>query len=55
MRHARIIFDENSEESSVVHALAAFGVLKESMLTKTMVMNVWKCDAERPWPAPCLY
>ncbi|TGJ80670.1 hypothetical protein E0Z10_g8106 [Xylaria hypoxylon] len=48
MRHARIIFDENSEESSVVHALAAFGVLKESMLTKTMVMNVWKCDAERP-------
>ncbi|KAI0426108.1 hypothetical protein F5Y09DRAFT_75798 [Xylaria sp. FL1042] len=48
MRHARIIFDENSEESSVVHALAAFGVLKDSMLTKTMVMNVWKCDAERP-------
>ncbi|KAI1747422.1 hypothetical protein F4782DRAFT_425269 [Xylaria castorea] len=48
MRHARILFDENSEESSVVHALAAFSVLKESMLTKTMVMNVWKCDAERP-------
>ncbi|KAK5634479.1 hypothetical protein RRF57_010192 [Xylaria bambusicola] len=48
MRHARIIFDENSEESSVVHALAAFSVLKDSMLTKTMVMNVWKCDAERP-------
>ncbi|KAI1133169.1 hypothetical protein F5Y10DRAFT_229559 [Nemania abortiva] len=48
MRHARILFDENSEESSVVHALAAFSVLKDSMLTKTMVMNVWKCDAERP-------
>ncbi|KAJ8104927.1 hypothetical protein ONZ43_g7628 [Nemania bipapillata] len=48
MRHARVLFDENSEESSVVPALAAFVVLKESMLTKTMVMNVWKCDAERP-------
>ncbi|KAI0404572.1 hypothetical protein F4802DRAFT_222514 [Xylaria palmicola] len=48
MRHARILFDEHSEESSVVNALAAFSVLKESMLTKTMVMNVWKCDAERP-------
>jgi hypothetical protein len=48
MRHARILFDENSEESSVVQAMAAFSVLKESMLTKTMVMNVWKCDAERP-------
>ncbi|KAI2626260.1 hypothetical protein GGS21DRAFT_530776 [Xylaria nigripes] len=48
MRHARILFDENSDESSVVDAMAAFSVLKESMLTKTMVMNVWKCDAERP-------
>ncbi|KAI3331585.1 hypothetical protein HD806DRAFT_164619 [Xylariaceae sp. AK1471] len=48
MRHARILFDENSEESSSVHAMAAFSVLKDSMLTKTMVMNVWKCDAERP-------
>ncbi|KAI1819909.1 hypothetical protein F4861DRAFT_99728 [Xylaria intraflava] len=48
MRHARIVFDENSDESSAVQAMAAFGVLKESMLTKTMVMNVWKCDAERP-------
>ncbi|KAI1179377.1 hypothetical protein F4777DRAFT_473932 [Nemania sp. FL0916] len=48
MRHAKILFDENSTESSVVNALAAFSVLKESMLTKTMVMNVWKCDAERP-------
>ncbi|KAI1154038.1 hypothetical protein F4825DRAFT_413281 [Nemania diffusa] len=48
MRHARILFNENSEDSSVDDALAAFSVLKESMLTKTMVMNVWKCDAERP-------
>ncbi|EFX02033.1 histone gene transcriptional corepressor [Grosmannia clavigera kw1407] len=29
-------------------ARAAFAVLRESMFTKTMVMNVWKCDAERP-------
>lgn len=28
-------------------AQAAFSVLRESMFTKTMVMNVWKCDAER--------
>ncbi|KAI1441901.1 hypothetical protein F5Y02DRAFT_273910 [Annulohypoxylon stygium] len=48
MRHARILFDENSEEQGYVHAMAAFSVLRESMLTKTMVMNVWKCDAERP-------
>ncbi|KAI0396405.1 hypothetical protein F5Y17DRAFT_119828 [Xylariaceae sp. FL0594] len=48
MRHARILFDEHSDESSVVNAMAAFSVLRESMLTKTMVMNVWKCDAERP-------
>ncbi|KAJ2998952.1 hypothetical protein NUW58_g152 [Xylaria curta] len=48
MRHAKILFDEHSEDSSIVDALAAFSVLKESMLTKTMVMNVWKCDAERP-------
>ncbi|KAI0380585.1 hypothetical protein F5Y04DRAFT_94699 [Hypomontagnella monticulosa] len=48
MRHARILFDENSEEQGYVQAMAAFGVLRESMLTKTMVMNVWKCDAERP-------
>ncbi|KAF4122269.1 regulatory protein, partial [Geosmithia morbida] len=26
----------------------AFDILGDSMLTKTMVMNVWKCDAERP-------
>ncbi|KAK6958475.1 hypothetical protein Daesc_001276 [Daldinia eschscholtzii] len=48
MRHARILFDENSEEQSYVQAMAALGVLRESMLTKTMVLNVWKCDAERP-------
>ncbi|KAI0098255.1 hypothetical protein GGR51DRAFT_538245 [Nemania sp. FL0031] len=48
MRHARILFDENSEGSNAVQATAAFTVLKETMLTKTMVMNVWKCDAERP-------
>ncbi|KAI1133988.1 hypothetical protein F5Y05DRAFT_417652 [Hypoxylon sp. FL0543] len=48
MRHARILFDENSDEQGYVQAMAAFGVLRESMLTKTMVMNVWKCDAERP-------
>ncbi|OTB01683.1 hypothetical protein M426DRAFT_212721 [Hypoxylon sp. CI-4A] len=48
MRHARILFDDNSEEQGYVQAMAAFGVLRESMLTKTMVMNVWKCDAERP-------
>ncbi|KAI1810405.1 hypothetical protein GGS20DRAFT_567675 [Poronia punctata] len=48
MRHARILFDEHSEESNIVDAMAAFSVLKEAMLTKTMVMNVWKCDAERP-------
>ncbi|KAI8623643.1 hypothetical protein F5Y19DRAFT_481435 [Xylariaceae sp. FL1651] len=47
MRHARILFDETSEES-YLPARAAFSVLRESMLTKTMVMNVWKCDAERP-------
>lgn len=48
MRHARILFDENSEEQDYVQAMAAFSVLRESMITKTMVMNVWKCDAERP-------
>ncbi|KAI0160847.1 hypothetical protein GGR52DRAFT_149031 [Hypoxylon sp. FL1284] len=48
MRHARILFDETSEEQGYVEAMGAFGVLRESMLTKTMVMNVWKCDAERP-------
>ncbi|GAB1319375.1 Histone transcription regulator 3 [Madurella fahalii] len=51
MRHARILFDENADDDegqSYVAAKAAFTVLRESMFTKTMVMNVWKCDAERP-------
>lgn len=54
-RHARIIFDYKlnnaetvSETSKLVQAKAAFSILRESMFTKTMVMNVWKCDAERP-------
>ncbi|KAK0645744.1 hypothetical protein B0T16DRAFT_145972 [Cercophora newfieldiana] len=51
MRHARILFDENDTEGDgggYIASKAAFGVLRESMFTKTMVMNVWKCDAERP-------
>ncbi|KFA52377.1 hypothetical protein S40293_06023, partial [Stachybotrys chartarum IBT 40293] len=51
MRHARILFADSSkgeDEDSVPGAKAAFGVLRENMFTKTMVMNVWKCDAERP-------
>lgn len=48
MRHARILFDENTEHPDPERAMAAFAVLQKSMFTKTMVMNVWKCDAERP-------
>jgi hypothetical protein len=51
IRHARILFDEATEAPSsdrLVEAKAAFGILRDSMFTKTMVMNVWKCDAERP-------
>ncbi|KAL2153565.1 hypothetical protein VTH82DRAFT_4720 [Thermothelomyces myriococcoides] len=51
MRHARLLFDENSDPSdgeTCLAAKAAFYVLRENMFTKTMVMNVWKCDAERP-------
>lgn len=60
IRHARILFDNDGsssdEETSsggngsggYVAAKAAFTVLREGMFTKTMVMNVWKCDAERP-------
>ncbi|KAK3378875.1 hypothetical protein B0T24DRAFT_141648 [Lasiosphaeria ovina] len=51
MRHARILFDKADVESDgggYVAAKAAFAVLRENMFTKTMVMNVWKCDAERP-------
>jgi hypothetical protein len=48
MRHARILFyDENGHIRGLINALAALGVLRESMFTKTMVMNVWKCEAER--------
>ncbi|KAK0637012.1 hypothetical protein B0T17DRAFT_504394 [Bombardia bombarda] len=55
IRHARILLAENegdaeSEGSSVQHvaAKAAYIVLRESMFTKTMILNVWKCEAERP-------
>ena len=51
MRHAHILFDDSASQTggeTYVAAKAAFGVLRESMFTKTMVMNVWKCDAERP-------
>ncbi|ENH74990.1 Histone transcription regulator 3 like protein [Fusarium oxysporum f. sp. cubense race 1] len=51
IRHARILFDEANEAQGsdrLVEAKAAFGILRDSMVTKTMVMNVWKCDAERP-------
>ncbi|GAO18694.1 hypothetical protein UVI_02053000 [Ustilaginoidea virens] len=51
MRHAKILFDESiigMESDGFVEAKAAFALLKENMFTKTMVMNVWKCDAERP-------
>lgn len=53
MRHAGIVFNESTaqgeEEGDVVAAAkAAFNILTDSMLTKTMVMNVWKCEAERP-------
>lgn len=51
-RHARILFCEDNPTSEasdqLVEAKAAFGILRDSMVTKTMVMNVWKCDAERP-------
>ncbi|KAL1840276.1 hypothetical protein VTJ49DRAFT_654 [Mycothermus thermophilus] len=61
MRHARVLFDpaavagaeaaeghQPGDGGNYVTARAAFFVLRESMFTKTMVMNVWKCDAERP-------
>lgn len=50
MRHAKILFDEGNQTQAGdnVEARAAFGILRESMFTKTMVMNVWKCDFERP-------
>lgn len=52
MRHASILFHDTSayenDADATVAAKAAFQILRESMFTKTMVMNVWKCDAERP-------
>ncbi|XP_044719678.1 uncharacterized protein HRG_06267 [Hirsutella rhossiliensis] len=51
MRHARILFEEGNaagDGDCFVEAKAAFAILKENMFTKTMVMSVWKCDAERP-------
>ncbi|POR38347.1 Histone transcription regulator 3 [Tolypocladium paradoxum] len=51
MRHAKILFEEvytTQGGDNFVEAKAAFTILKENMFTKTMVMNVWKCDAERP-------
>ncbi|CCC07064.1 unnamed protein product [Sordaria macrospora k-hell] len=57
IRHARLLFDgdeiedeedEAKKEASREAASKAFAVLRENMFTKTMVMNVWKCDAERP-------
>lgn len=51
-RHANILFEDGNSGSEnrdlKVEAQAAFGILRENMFTKTMVMNVWKCDAERP-------
>jgi hypothetical protein len=40
--------DHEQDGADLVSAKAAFSVLRENMFTKTMVMNVWKCDAERP-------
>ncbi|KAK4235754.1 hypothetical protein C8A03DRAFT_36388 [Achaetomium macrosporum] len=53
MRHARILYDDDenadaSADGDSLRSRAAFYVLRDSMFTKTMVMNVWKCDAERP-------
>lgn len=54
MRHAHILFYDDQDDSGhdgellKMRAQAAFSVLRESMFTKTMVMNVWKCDSERP-------
>ncbi|KAK0654325.1 putative histone transcription regulator 3 [Cercophora samala] len=50
MRHARVLFPDTMDENdpaNVDAAKAAFAVLRENMFTKTMVMNVWKCEAER--------
>ncbi|KAJ0114614.1 hypothetical protein J7T55_004858 [Diaporthe amygdali] len=49
MRHARMIYDPREDEppDQLAEAQAAFAVLREHMITKTMAINVWKCDAER--------
>ncbi|KAK4134450.1 hypothetical protein BT67DRAFT_379914, partial [Trichocladium antarcticum] len=49
--HARLLYDggeDDSDSGSQDAAKAAFAVLRENMLTKTMTMNIWKCEAERP-------
>lgn len=54
MRHAGIVYDDPGEDApdterpGYEEALSAFGLLQKTMFTKTMAMNVWKCDAERP-------
>jgi ribosomal protein S16 len=40
--------EHEEDQKNLVPAKAAFSVLRENMFTKTMVMNVWKCEAERP-------
>lgn len=48
-RHAKTLFvDSDKDDEKLAGAKAAFDILRESMFTKTMAMNVWKCDAERP-------
>jgi hypothetical protein len=45
-RYANIIYDENTQD--YVHAAAARNEFRESIFTKTMHIQVWKPDAERP-------
>ena len=52
-RHARILLNDDCGHGprnggNLSQGKAAFSVLRDNMFTKTMVMNVWKCDAERP-------
>lgn len=50
MRHARMVYEPEKDDATnqFIEAQAAFGILREHMVTKTMAINVWKCDAERP-------
>ncbi|CAN8102216.1 unnamed protein product [Discula destructiva] len=50
MRNARLVYDPERGDTSeqFIEAQAAFNILREHMVTKTMAINVWKCDAERP-------